>query len=225
MVGLSPLAEKESQLDMAVILHPTYFPSIWTGAVVAQCDDIIWEQHDNYQKQTYRNRTRILSAHGTLDLTIPVQYTQKQRQRYSDVQISDDHSWMLQHWKSISIAYSNSPFFEFYRDEMEILFSSTHTNLFEYNMTCIKTLFGLIELPFSNRFTTTFEKTFKGEDFRHLTSTKINLPEIPRYIQVFDNSIGFTPHLSLLDLLFNQGPSTKSYLLKLPLDRLIITSM
>ena len=205
---------------MTVILHPTYFPSIWTGGIVSQIRDITWEQNDNYQKQTYRNRTRILSPNGPLDLTVPVQFTQKNRQLYRDVLISQDHSWRQQHWKSISTAYSNSPFFEFYKDDLKLLFDHHEEKLFDFNMNCINMLFELLELDVPKKFSSTYLKPTSSSDWRGMVNPQLDGPNTPRYIQVFENENGYVPNLSLLDLLFNLGPASKSYLLRLPLNLL-----
>lgn len=202
---------------MTVLLHPTYFPSIWTGGVVAQNKDIIWEQKDNYQKQTFRNRTQILSPKGLLELTVPVQFTQNNRQLYREVLISKDHLWRQQHWKSISIAYSSSPFFEFYKDDLEVLFENQEDKLFDFNMNCIAVLFDLMELDLPIKFSSTYDKPTNNVDLRKLVDPQFVCPNSLRYIQVFENEIGYVPNLSLLDLLFHLGPASKSYLLGLPL--------
>jgi len=203
---------------MAVLLHPTYFPSIWTGAIVAQNRNINWEQNDNYQKQTFRNRTRILSPTGALELTVPVQFTQKNRQLYRDVLISEDHAWKLKHWKSITNSYSNSPFFEFYKDDIEELFRSCPNKLFEFNLQCMQALFELMDLPAAQHFTSIFEKNPKEKDFRGMVDTQLICSNNSRYIQVFENDIGFVHNLNLLDLLFHMGPASKRYLLRLSLE-------
>ncbi|NNF84910.1 MAG: hypothetical protein HKM26_00020, partial [Winogradskyella sp.] len=85
---------------MRTLLHPTYFPSIYQMAVMAQSNKIVFEKFDNYQKQTYRNRCVILGPNGKQTLSVPVNYTQKKRQLYKDVKIANDYKWQINHLKS-----------------------------------------------------------------------------------------------------------------------------
>lgn len=94
-----------------MLLHPTYFPNIAHFKAILNTESVLFEVHDNYQKQTYRNRSEIYGANGKLALTVPVNYTQKNRQQSKDVLISDTTNWQIQHLKSLESAYRMSPFF------------------------------------------------------------------------------------------------------------------
>ncbi|MEM9681266.1 MAG: WbqC family protein, partial [Bacteroidota bacterium] len=84
-----------------MLIHPTYFPNVaHFVAILNHSGDVTFEIQDNYQKQTYRNRCDIYGANGKLSLTVPVTYTQKQRQRYQDVRIHNKDQWQMQHLKS-----------------------------------------------------------------------------------------------------------------------------
>ena len=95
---------------MNALIYPTYFPNIAHFWTVVNAATITLEVSDNYQKQSYRNRTEIYGANGKLALTVPVSYTQKNRQHYKDVKIANDEQWQLLHLKSLQSAYSMSPF-------------------------------------------------------------------------------------------------------------------
>ena len=97
---------------MDILIYPTYFPSIAQCVAMVQAKKVIFEICDNYQKQTYRNRMTIYGAQGKIPLTVPVVYSQKNRQLYKDIQVSNDTNWQDLHWKSIKSAYNSSPFFE-----------------------------------------------------------------------------------------------------------------
>lgn len=199
---------------MNILIHPTYFPSIATFVAIAKASEVYMEIHDNFQKQTYRNRCYIYGANGKLALNIPVVHSQKSRQKYSDVEIFNKENWQTIHWKSILSAYRTSPFFEFYEDELFPLFEKPFKYLFDFNISCFKTVCECLQLNIKLSETISYEKKFQnGNDFRHLVKAKNEVPRnLESYIQVFSAKHGFIPNLSVLDLLFNEGPNALNYL-------------
>ena len=199
---------------MNILLHPTYLPSIASFVAIAKADTVTFEVCDNYQKQTYRNRAYIYDANGKLPLTVPVVYSQKNRQLYRDILISEDEAWQELHWKSIQSAYSSSPFFEFYEDDLKPLFTTKHTHLLDFNFKCLEVIYDCLQLPFDYKTTTVFEKEPKGSiDYRLLADNRKETPqEFKSYVQVFDDKHGFMPNLSILDLICNEGPNAMLYL-------------
>ncbi len=199
---------------MNVLLHPTYFPSIATFVAIANAEKVTSEVCDNYQKQTYRNRMYIYDANGKLPLTIPVIYSQKNRQLYKDILISKDENWQDLHWKSIQSAYSSSPFFEFYEHELQPLFTTEFEYLLDFNFKCLEVIYDCLQLPFEYETTKTFQKTHNNlMDYRSLADNrKEKDQDFKRYVQVFDDKHGFIPNLSILDLICNEGPNATLYL-------------
>lgn len=203
----------------SVLIHPAYFPSIVQMAVVAQADKIVFEADDNYQKQTYRSRAYISQTQGALLLNVPVLNTKGVREKYKDVSVENDFPWQSHHWKSLHTAYRTSPYFEYYEDEIVHLFKEPVNSLFDHNINIHKVLCELlgIETPWS--FT---EEYFKNPtemvDARISINAKADLSiTFPTYIQVFSDRNDFLPNLSILDLLFTEGPNAISYLEKLKL--------
>jgi len=198
------------------LIHPTYLPNIATFVVIANSERLVFEVCDNYQKQTYRNRTFIYDANGKLPLTIPVVYTQKNRQLYKDIKVSDDENWQELHWKSIQSAYSNSPFFEFYEHDFQSLFTSKFDYLLDFNFKCLEVIYECLELPFDYDETSNFVKTPEDlTDFRQLADHRKEIEQdFKPYVQVFDDKHGFIPNLSILDLICNEGPNALIYLEK-----------
>lgn len=199
---------------MDVLLHPTYFPNIAHFVAMLQADHVIFEVCDNYQKQTYRNRSSIYAANGKLDLNVPVIYSQKNRQRTSEVAIFNADNWQLQHLKSLESAYRTSPFFEFYIDDLMPLFEIKAHSIMDFNLKCIAFIFDCLQLPFTYSTTTRFElEPTKIKDARGLANSRKEIQQhFSKYPQVFDDKHGVLPNLSILDLLFNEGPNTESYL-------------
>ncbi len=192
-----------------------YFGSIAQYAVMAQSESIVFENEDNYQKQTYRNRTYIYGANGKLLLSIPIKHIGKyNRQLYKDVRIENDFPWQAQHWKSLETAYRTSPFFEYYEDEFAPLFEKPKEFLLDFNYECMQAVIDCLQLECS--FTKTneyFRKPNDVNDLRRLIDAKKEKPyNLSSYIQVFEDKHGFIGNLSILDLLFNEGTNALTYL-------------
>ena len=199
------------------LIYPSYFPSITNYVVFTQNQNICFEIQDNYQKQTYRNRCYIYGANGKLGLHIPVHYTQNNRQKTQEILIDNNSAWKSVHWKSIESAYKTSPFFEFYQDELKPLFKKTDNLLLPFVWECFETINRCIEFELHYKTSKIFNKNTAVNDFRHLISPQKNiLTKFNPYIQVFQTKHHFIPNLSILDLLFNIGPETLSFLKKHP---------
>lgn len=172
------------------------------------------EKHSNYQRQTYRNRYHILGANGPLTLSVPVEKGKTVKIKDSQIKIAYHSNWQANHWRSIVSAYNSSPFFQFYRDDIEPFFSKKYTYLFDFNLESTRLLCELLgietEIVVSDDFLKNppydvldlREVIHPKKNFRKVDSTFIPVP----YKQVFDERHGFIPNLSILDLLFNKGP-------------------
>jgi hypothetical protein len=199
---------------MNIIIHPSYFPSIAHFVAMANAEEVILEIDDNFLKQTYRNRSYIYGANGKLALNIPVVHSQKNRQKYRDVKIFNEENWQILHWKSLLSAYSTSPFFEYYKDELEPLFQLQADYILDFNLKCFEVICDCLQLELKTSKTEIYQTEFKNTvDFRYLVNAKKEEPfHFDSYTQVFSNKHGFLPNLSILDLLFNEGPNAANYL-------------
>ncbi|MDO7138381.1 WbqC family protein [Algibacter lectus] len=199
---------------MKTLIHPTYFPSIAHFIAIANTDELIFETDDNFLKQTYRNRAYVYGANGKLTLNIPVIHSQKNRQKYRDVKIFNEEKWQSLHWKSLLSAYRTSPFFEYYEDELQPLFEMKTDFILDFNLKCFETITECLQLDVNTSKTETYQKApADTNDFRFLVHAKKEQPQnFETYTQVFSNKHGFIPNLSILDLLFNEGPNALNYL-------------
>ena len=199
---------------MHILIHPTYFPSIAHFAAIVQSEFVTFEVADNYQKQTYRNRAYIYGANGKLSLNVPVIFSQKNRQLYKDVKIANKEKWQELNWKSIQSSYRSSPFFEFYEDELKPLFQKKHEFILDLNFECFNVINECLQFNCSYSQTTEFKKEISGySDLRYLVNARKELKfNFDNYTQVFSNKHGFISNLSILDLLFNEGPNALNYL-------------
>lgn len=199
----------------SILIHPPYFGSIAFYAALVKPKNIIFENEDNYQKQSYRNRMYIYGANGKLLLNIPIKHSKEgKHQKYKDVKIENDFPWQIQHWKSLESAYRTSPYFEYYEDEFRPLFTEKKTFLLDYNYQCMEVVNACLSLDVSYQKTVTFERILTDEkDLRNLINAKAsNNVTLTPYIQVFNEKFGFIPNLSILDLLFNEGTNALGYL-------------
>lgn len=197
------------------LLHPAYFGSIAQFSAMAQADKVLFENEDNYQKQTYRNRQYISGANGKLLLNIPVKHSHKSgHQKYKDVKMDNSFHWRINHWKSLQTAYRTSPFFEFYEDDFAPLYEKPTAFLMDFNYQCMEKVWETLELEIE--YKKTEEYILKPEnvfDLRYLINAKRENPKGQNpYPQVFQDKHGFLENLSVLDLLFNEGPNALKYL-------------
>jgi len=196
-----------------ILVHPTYFSPITQYIPIVKSDKIVFEVEDNFQKQTYRNRCYIATSNGKLLLNVPITQTKGIKQKTKDVKIDYKDDWNILHLKTLETAYSSSPFFEFYIDELVLIFQKRFTYLLDLNLTCHEFIMNSlqIQIPFSK--TTEYHKEVNIKDGRFLVNAKNRQNfDLNRYIQVFEQTQGFIPNLSILDLLFMEGPNALNYL-------------
>ena len=201
---------------MDILIHPNYFPNIHQFTQIIKADNILFEVSDNYQKQTFRNRTYIYGANGKLGLFIPVIHTHKNRELFKDVKISYDSNWMDLHLKSLQSAYRSSPYFEYFEDDFIKLYSEKEKFLADFNIKCIKLISNLLDLDLNFKISNEYvEKTNDIIDLRDLSNArKEKKIDTPKYIQVFESKHGYINNLSILDLIFSEGPNSVSLIVK-----------
>ncbi|SDS21203.1 WbqC-like protein family protein [Polaribacter sp. KT25b] len=193
---------------------PTYFSPISQYSEIVKADEIVFEMEDNFQKQGYRNRCYIYNSNGKQLLSIPVKHlTKDKRKKTKDTLVENNFPWQDQHFKSLQIAYRTSPFFEFYEDDLVPIFEKKYKYLQDINIDTFLFLKDALQLETDFSLTKEYQVETTEKDFRLLAEIK-HQPEklVEKYIQMFDDKHGFIPNLSILDLLFMEGPNTISYL-------------
>lgn len=198
------------------LLQTTYFGPIQWYQKLYRYDHCLIEQYDSYQKQTYRNRCVIATANGPQALTVPVEGT-NEKCLVKDLRISDHNNWRRIHWNALLSAYSESPFFDYYADDIHPFFEKKYDFLIDFNEAIRQKVCELMDIHPNVNYTS---------DFRHQTSDIVDFREVinakhpqadadfqpQRYWQVFEGKHGFQANLSILDLLFNMGPESIFYL-------------
>ncbi len=213
------------------LLSSTYFGPVQWYQKLNRYGKVYVEAYDSFIKQTYRNRCVIATTSGTQALTVPVERTeaaavaadggQAGKTLMKDVRISDHGNWRHQHWNALASAYGESPFFEFYADDIRPFFERRWTFLYDFNTEICAKMCELIGIEPDVEPTTGFaapdSPALDGTaDYRDAIRPKHPLPdptfEPRRYYQVYEAKHGFTPNLSILDLLFNMGNESLLYL-------------
>lgn len=197
---------------MSVTISSTYLGSTALYKLMAGADDVLIEVNDHYSRQTFRNRCLILGPNGVEALTIPVIKPQE-KTLVQDI-IIDGTEWRTQHWRAIEAAYNSSPFLEFYADDLLPFYTKQYRFLVDFNFELQQCLAQLLGIKCNFSFTTTFHHDVIN-DYRGLVEKKSAIPAelaIKPYYQVFREKFGFTPGLSALDLLLNEGPEAVLFL-------------
>lgn len=198
---------------MSPLFSTAYFPPIAYVAALMQHTDILIEIKETYPKQTYRNRMNIMTAGGIRALTVPV--VRNNHSRTEEVLIDYKERWNVIHLRTLTAAYGASPFFMYYKDDLEALLMRPYERLIDLNHTCLEWLLKQLKIPCNTAFTKDYTPaTGDPKDYRNSFSPKVPYPtnHFKPYYQVFCDRIPFTPNLSSLDLLFNLGPEAHNYL-------------
>ena len=197
-----------------VILSTTFFGPIQWYQKINRYDNVAIDCSERFLKQTYRNRCIIATTNGLQALTVPVEHSYMQMVR--DIRISDHNNWRHQHWYALKSAYSESPFYEYYADDIRPFFERKWDFLYDYNQAIVEKMCELLQIDMTAVSGITDSDMPASRDFRNIIQPKHpgEDPEFESrpYYQVFQRKHGFLPNLSILDLLFNMGPEGIFYL-------------
>jgi len=219
---------------LKALLSSTYFGPVQWYQKLNRYDECLIERHESFIKQTYRNRMIIPTTNGPLSLTIPTNHDTSMAMK--DIRISDHANWRHVHWNALMSAYGESPFFEYYQDDIRPFYEKKYEFLFDFNMEIMEKMIELLDIrpnvSVTDRYVLSEERRVKSEeytsleaqaqlntqmrDFRDVIRPKKPLPdaefEPKRYYQVYEQKHGFLPNMSILDLLFNEGNEAIFYL-------------
>lgn len=197
-----------------ILLPTSYFPPISYISAIARASSWQLEIHEHFVRQTYKNRCTIYGANGRLNLVVPVR-RRRSRIPVKDVLIDNEHPWKKIHWKSITSAYRRSPWFEFFEDDFALIFEKEYKYLTDLNEAALSPVLDFLKLSLPSPPTVEYFKDPEGvTDLRNIftMSPGHHNTNPPTYTQVFGHINGFQPNLSILDLIFNEGKTSVSYL-------------
>jgi len=198
-----------------ILLSTAYFPNL-LYLNQFNTDQVQIEAFEHFQKKSYRNRCKILSANGVLDLTVPIVHKDTNNTMISDIKIDYSLPWQKHHFKALESAYSHAPFYEFIIDDFIFIFENKTVFLFDLNQQILSMLLQYFKIEVPIQLTDTYLHRPDGLDLRALTlfkSESMTTEEPTKaYYQVFNQKFGFVPGLSSIDLLFNEGPDAYKFL-------------
>lgn len=203
-------------IEKGALLPMFYLPPVEYFTQLNKFKPDVWiERDEHFPKQTYRNRANIYSPDGQLALVVPVVKGSKVHTPVKDVKISYDFNWQRLHWMSLQACYRRSAYFEYYEADFAPFYEQKTTHLFDYNQQLLELLLRLLKIKTALNYTSEYEAKYPAEvaDLRYTMNAKKDVTtEQKPYFQVFEERNGFLKNLSIIDLLFNQGPQAVNYL-------------
>lgn len=201
---------------MTGIRSTAYLPPISYISGCLHSEQVLIEQFETYSRQTIRNRCLIYGPNGMQALSIPVRKVNGNHTLTRDIRIVTSTPWQRLHWRSIETAYNNSPFFLYYKDTFEAVFTKKFDSLLELNTHLLGIIFSILGVTKKIVFTQSFMSLPAGKEKSEVflpEKKQVKSSDLPPYTQVFSPKHGFIPDLSIVDLLFNLGPESLDYLL------------
>ncbi len=190
-----------------IVLPSTYLGSIEYFAYLAQRGgECVVDIHEHYIKRSERNRTQIMTANGVMSLSVHVVNANRPRTPMHKMKIDYSKRWQHQHWIAIVSAYRSSPFFEHYAPMLEMFYTRQYDSLVEYNTAFTELIMRLLGIEGHLSLSESYvEATDDDVDLR--IKKRESLFDSPHYFQLFSDRYPFAPNLSILDLLFAEGPA------------------
>ncbi|CAM2903991.1 WbqC family protein [Chryseobacterium flavum] len=200
-------------MNMKNVLLPVFYlpPVSWFSVFLDVENEVIFEQYENFPKQTYRNRANIYGANGKLSLIIPISHNGKREMK--DIEISYREDWRNLHWKSIKTAYQSSPYFEYYEDKFSKIFDLKEKFLLDFNLKGLEVIQQILKTEKAHSLNEEYIKNPESINFREKFSAKLPSEfQMEEYYQSFSDKFGFLEDLSVLDLICNKGPESLTYI-------------
>ena len=196
-----------------IILPTAIFPNLAYCSFLFNNNDVYIETQEHFIKQSVRNRYVIASPQGALTLSVPL-INSGNKTCTGEKLISYQEPWQSKHWRAIESSYRNSPYFEYFEEEIKSVFLSKHEFLVNFNETVLNMVFTILRKKRDIKKTTTY-LPFYEYDYRDDLKIDNRITHFPEYYQVVKPTTGFIPNFSILDLLFNEGLFSVNYLLNL----------
>ena len=211
-----------------MLLGIAYFPPVSYFALIAKGmvlspektipSTVYIEAKENYQKQSWRNRCRYYAADGPAYLNFPIVHEGSHELPITEIKVDYSAPWVMKTKRAIASAYESSAYFDYYKDDIFAILDSHPETLFELDLLIIKYFLSKTGIVADLRLTDTFQPFSGVEDYREVLHPKRpnnvlkDLGLEKPYFQVFARKYGFISDLSIMDLLFNEGPESICYL-------------
>lgn len=203
-----------------VLLSSLYLAPVQYYSKIFRAEKTIVDIHENYQKQSYRNRCHIVGANGPMPLSIPVEKPKTLKCPVKDIRIAEHGNWRHLHWQAIISAYNSTPFFEYYADELQPFYEKQPVFLADFNLQLHQLICRWLQLETPIQISSEYVQTIPAGilDFRETIHPKKNWKQadsdfIARpYYQVFRHKMDFVENASIIDLVFNMGNEARLWL-------------
>jgi hypothetical protein len=190
------------------------FPNIYWWLQATEYGVVCFDKAEHFQKISYRNRYYITGANGLIQLSIPLQQGREQRNLMDRVGISYGENWQVQQWRTLVSVYNRSPYFQHYEPSLQQLFEKPYHLLHDFSRASIEWLALQLKATIEIKVTDTFVREYENSvDLRSMKPgiEKQAMQGLP-YYQLFNERNGFLPNLSMLDLLFAEGPHAMQWI-------------
>ncbi|HXP51225.1 MAG TPA: WbqC family protein [Bacteroidia bacterium] len=203
-------------MNTVAILPVAYLPPLPHYVAMLAHSEVKWDIHEHFHKQYFYNRSIIYGANGPLKLIIPL-HKRHEKTPLKEVKIKYEDNWQALHWRSLEAAYRRSPYFEYFEHELEPLYTNYEPELLiDWNRKLFETVNKLMQAEVKLSYTAEYLKTYEqADDCRSMSSPaqmQLQASKEVKYQQVFQEKYGFISNLSIIDLLFCEGPHAKQLL-------------
>ena len=196
-----------------MLFSTNYFGELPYFQAIAKYEEITIDIHEFYKKQTWRNRTQILGSNGPMYLSVPVLRPNGSKSIVQEIEIANETNWRKDHWKAIESSYKHAPYFFYYGPLVKDLIYRNEKLLIDYNQFILKTILSWLDLNVKVQFSKEYIAPESPIDYRVSLDKKKFEQEQRKYIQVFSDKMPFYSNLSILDLLMNEGPIARNFVL------------
>lgn len=201
---------------MSIIVSPVLpFPNICWWSLVQNANQVVLDIGEHFEKMSYRNKYYITGANGLITLSVPLAEGRGQRRAMKDVRICNKDRWQVQHWRTLVSVYKRAPYFEHYEPSLAPLFEQSFDRLVDFNQASIEWLQAQLSINIKSETAIEYVREYPDAiDLRKNFKPgqeKLALSE-SEYYQMFSEKNGFYPNLSMLDLLFSEGPYATQWL-------------
>jgi len=195
------------------IFPTSYLPDIQYIALFLKNEAPEIELFETYKKQSCRTRCNVMTANGLQTLTVPIVKTNGNHTLTKDIAISYKEPWQQIHQRCLEAAYRKTPYFEYYFPYLEKAFTTKFDRLVDLNEFCLKFIFKVLKINKEIVYTNDFEPIQDANDYRvSLSKWSPETTDLLKYYQVFSDRQPFVSNLSVIDLIFNEGPEAVNYL-------------